>query len=218
MKATFKTLTANPTYTAAKTGAYAYLGFALYQSFSHIVELSVRYGCSSPWASPLLVDSLMLLGKLIRSSKFAKSTRRVGLSLQIFGAFISLLANIFAGQTVGDRVQGAAVIIGFLIIEWVVEHVKPAQVDDSAAKAAAKSAAAAKAAATRRANKAAADRLAAETARKAAEKRERDAERRRMARDIAVVEAAANGQTVTDAVAPVSPAPAGLGRTEPGYL
>lgn len=215
MKAQLTTLTANPTYTIAKTGAYTYLGFALYQSFSHIVELSVRYGCTTPWASPLLVDSLMLLGKLIRSPKLAKSTRRVGLALQMFGAFVSLLANIFAGQTIGDRVQGAAVIIGFLVIEWVVERVKPAQVDDTAAKAATKAAAAAKAAATRRANKAAAERLAAEEARKAQEKRERDAERRRLARQIKEIEQ--TGAMPADLPeAPVSPAP--LGRPEIGYL
>lgn len=210
MKATIKTLTANPTYAAAKAGAYSYLGFALYQSFSHIVELSVRYGCTTPWASPLLVDSLMLLGKLIRSPKMTKRTRRVGLGLQIFGALVSLLANIFAGQTPGDRAQGASVIIGFLIVEWVVEQVKPVQIDDTAAKAAAKAAAAAKGAATRKANaaaKQAATAKAADTRKANAERRRADAERQRMERDIAAVEAAANGEQVTTAVAPVSPAP-----------
>lgn len=206
-----KTAKTNPTYVAAKTGAYAYLGFALYQSYSHIVDLSVRYGCSSPWVSPLLVDSLMLLGKLIRSPKMTKRTRRVGLALQAFGAIASLLANVFAGQTVGDRVQGAAVIIGFLIVEWVVEQVKPVQVDEAAVKAAARAASIAKGKATRAANKAAAEAKKEEAARKAAERRERD----RLAREIAAVEAAANGEQVTTAVAPVSPAPM---RTEPGYL
>ena len=206
-----KTIKANPTYAAAKTGAYSYLGFALYQSFSHIVELSTRYGCTNPWASPLLVDSLMLLGKLIRSPKMTKRTRRVGLGLQAFGALASLVANILAGQTVGDRVQGAAVIIGFLIVEWVVEQVKPVQVDEGAAKAAARAAAAQKAAATRKANTAA----KAAAALKAAETRKANAERRRLEREIAKVEAAANGEQVTTAVAPVSPAPL---RTEPGYL
>jgi hypothetical protein len=213
MKATIKTLTANPTYATAKTAGYAYLGFALYQSFSHIVELSVRYGCSSPWVSPLLVDSLMLLGKLIRSPKMAKSTQRVGLALQIFGAIVSLTANILAGQTVGDRVQGAAVIIGFLIVEWVIERSKPVQVDDSAAKAAAKATSVAKAKATRAANKAAA---AAEQARKdeqAALRRERA----RMDRQIKKVEQ--TGTMPGDLpAAPVSPAPAGAARIEGGYL
>jgi hypothetical protein len=193
----FKTITENPTYAAAKTGAYAYLGFALYQSFSHIVDLSVRYGSSSPWASPLLVDSLMLLGRLIRSPKMTKRARRVGLGLQVFGALASLAANILAGETVGDRVQGAAVIIGFLIVEWVVEQ--------------ARTAAAQKAAATRKANADAKKAAAAKTA----ETRRATAERKRLEREIAAVEAAANGETVTTSVAPVSPAPM---RTEPGYL
>jgi hypothetical protein len=207
----FKTITENPTYAAAKTGAYAYLGFALYQSFSHIVDLSVRYGSSSPWASPLLVDSLMLLGRLIRSPKMTKRARRVGLGLQVFGALASLAANILAGETVGDRVQGAAVIIGFLIVEWVVEQVKPVQVDNTAAQQAARTAAAQKAAATRKANADAKKAAAAKTA----ETRRATAERKRLEREIAAVEAAANGETVTTSVAPVSPAPM---RTEPGYL
>jgi signal transduction histidine kinase len=211
MKATLKTITANPTYTAAKTGAYTYLGFALYQSFSHIVELSVRYGCTNPWASPLLVDSLMLLGKLIRSSKVTKRARVVGGCLQAFGAIVSLLANIFAGQTAGDRVQGAAVIIGFLIVEWVVEQTKPVQVDEAAAKAAAKAAAIAKAQATRAANKAAARVEQAQKDELAEQRRER----RRMARQIKELEL--TGALPADLpAAPVSPAPAG--RTEPGYL
>lgn len=218
MKATFKTITANPTAATTKTAAYGYLGFALYESFSHITALFARWGSNTPWSAPIMIDSLILLGRMARSTKHAETTRRVGLIVQILGILASLFANIKAGETFGDRAQGVLVITGLLIVEWLCERTHPVEKDTAAAKKAAASAASRQAAATRKANKAAAERLAAEQARKAQEKRERDNERRRLARGIADIEAAANGSIVTTAVAPVSPAVGYLPADERGYL
>lgn len=200
------------TYLAAKTAGYTYLGFALYLSFSHIIALFTSWGSHQAWVAPLLLDSLILLGKLIRSHRLPNSTQRVGLGLQVAGALFSLTANILAGDNLGDRVIGGMVIGGFLLVEWVIEQVKPAGSDVAAAKAATRSAAAAKAAATRKANQAA---KAAEQAKK----EERAAERRqarRLAREIADLENATPADFAPAVNAPVSPAP--YGQTEPGYL
>lgn len=213
-----KTTTKSPdwaavaTYIVAKAAGYTYLGFALYLSFSHIIALFTSWGSHQPWVAPLLIDSLILIGKLIRSHRLPRRTQNVGLGLQIIGALFSLAANILAGDNRGDKIIGIMVIGGFLLVEWVVEQVKPAGSDTAATRQAARKAAAVQAAATRKANQAA---KAAEQARRdqaAADRRES----RRLAREIAQLENATAADFAPAVNAPVSPAP--YGRTEPGYL
>jgi hypothetical protein len=224
MKALIKTITANPTATAARTFAAGYLSFAVYQSFSHITQLFTRWGASDAWTMPLMIDSLMLLGKMIRSPKLAKSTRWVGLALYVFGALASLTANILAGDTFGDRAKGVVTICGLLVVEWVCDHIKPVQVDDAAAKADAKAAAIAKAKATRAANKAAAAAEQAEKDRVAAERREARriaAEKREAERKAAADALAAEIERMQDddyPVAPISPAVGYAGSCRTTYL
>jgi hypothetical protein len=210
-----KALTANPTYTAAKLATFSYLGFALYLSFSHIIGLFASWGSHQPWVAPLLVDSLMLLGKLIRRPGLSSSARRIGTVLQYAGAAASLAANMIAGDNKGDRIIGAMVIIGFLVIEWVADHLQPAQVDTAAEKKAKTAAAVAKAAATRAANKAAAEQAAQAKAEAAAAKRERAAMNRAIAAAEKKAAREATQQTkewnewAAEASAPTSPAPIG---------
>lgn len=205
-------LAATATYIAAKTAGYTYLGFALYLSFSHIIALFTGWGSHQPWVAPLLIDSLILIGKLIRSHRLPRRTRNVGLGLQVAGALFSLVANILAGDNLGDRVIGAMVIGGFLLVEWVVEQVKPAGSDTAADRQATRAAAAAKAAATRKANQA--DKAAAQARRDQAAADRREA--RRLAREIAQLENATAADFAPTVNAPVSPAP--CGRPEIGYL
>lgn len=170
-----KAITANPTYTAAKLATYGYLGFALYLSFSHIIGLFAGLGSHHAWVAPLLLDTLILLGKVIRTADVTITARRAGRGLQYFGAAASLTANILAGDNPGDRIIGAMVIIGFLIVEWVSDHMQPRQVDDAAARAAKTASAVAKAKATRAANKAAAEAAEHAAAKAAVLRRERRA-------------------------------------------
>lgn len=210
MKATLKTITDNPTYAFIKTLLYGYLGYALYTSFAHITQLFARWGASTPASAPILIDSLMVLGRLIRSPKLTKTANRWGIALQIFGGVASLAANILAGQTFGDRAIGVIVITGLLVVEIIAEKVRPVQVDTTAAKAAAKAAATAKGQATRAANKAKKDADAARRAELAADRRERQ----RLARELAAADTTALTEWAADPAAPVSPAPIDY----PGYL
>lgn len=197
----------NRTYLAAKLFACTYLGFTLYLSFSHQIALFAGLGSHTPWVAPLITDSLMVFGKMIRSPKLTAGTRRIGVALQLAGAAASLTGNILAGDNAGDRILGAMVITFMLVVEFVTDHTKPVEQDAAAAKKAKTAATAAKAQATRAANKAA-DAVKAEQDKA---RKERDALMRRIkaSEKAAAKQTAELAEWAADTTAPVSPAPAG---------
>jgi hypothetical protein len=212
-----KALLANPAYLAAKTFGFLYLGFALYLSFTHQIALFAGWGSEKAWVAPILTDTMMIFGKMLRGHKMADGTRRLGRILQWAGATISLTANVLAGTNPGDRVIGALTIILMLVFEYAVDHTQPVERDVKATKKATTAAAVAKAQATRAANKAAAQLAAADRAAKEEARRERQALQRRVkaAEQAAAKRAAAEAADQTaelnewaaDTTAPVSPAP-----------
>lgn len=120
----------NATYYLAKT---IVLGFAigcLYFSFSHTIHLAHMLGATGAqaYSSPAFVDGFMLLGRLGMADAFDAATRKVGRRMMTVGALLSLIANVAAGQTVGDRILGALVVIGFLVTEWYAGKLKPAPI------------------------------------------------------------------------------------------
>lgn len=197
-----KALLANRTYLAAKTFAYAYLLFTLCLSFSHQIALFAGLGSHTPWVAPILTDTMMVYGKMLRSPRLSAGTRRTGLILQLAGSALSLAGNILAGDNTGDRIIGVLTIVMMLVFEVAADHTKPAERDTVAAKAAKTAAAVAKAQATRAAKKAAADKAAAD----AADKAEKDRERRRQARLARL--AAEVERNEVGPVAPISAIPA----------
>lgn len=197
--ATTSTEPRNWTYLAGRTIASGFLVGALAASYTHIVHLSNMghlYGWQA-WTAPAFVDGFAMLGRLARSKSFAESTRRTGLRVQIAATLVSFIANVVAGDTIGARIFGAMVVIGYVVAELLAERMHPAATKAEQANAT-RSAAAAKAAATRAANKAKAD---AEAQRKAEQAAARKAKR----------EAAKAQQAEWDAmvkqIAPTSPAP-----------
>ncbi len=107
------------------------VGFAagcLCFSFSHTIHLAHMLGATGTQAytSPAFVDGFMLLGRLGMSPAFDASTRRIGRRMMTIGAILSLIANVAAGQTHGDRIIGALVVAGFLVTEWYAGKLKPA--------------------------------------------------------------------------------------------
>jgi hypothetical protein len=195
----------NFTYYIART---IVLGFAigcLYFSFDHTIHLAHMLGATGTQAytAPAFVDGFMLLGRLGMSAKFDAATNKIGRRMMVVGALISLAANIAAGQTLGGRILGAAVVIGFLVTEWYAGKLKPAPApaptvtpDEQAAidLAAKRSAAARKAAETRKANQAAKPTRKPRTRKPAAAK----------THPVAAIQAL-TPQQINDA--PVSPAP-----------
>lgn len=208
-----KKLLANPTYLFAKAFGFGFLGFALYLSFTHQIALFANWGSEKAWVAPILTDTMMIFGKMLRGHKMAAGTRRLGLILQLAGATISLTANVLAGTNPGDRIIGALTIAMMLVFEYAVDHTQPVEQDVKATKKATTAAAVAKAQATRAANQAAAATAAAEKAAKEAARKERAA----MTRKIKAAEKAAAAQApevpadlakwAADDAAPVSPAP-----------
>lgn len=203
----------NRTFYAAKAFTTSYLTFALFLSCSHITALFTEWGSHTPWAGFILIDSIILIGKVLRSHKMTKGVRRLGGWLQGFGALCSLTANVLAADNLGDQVIGVMVIVFFLIIEAVAERIKPVN-----------TAAARKAAATRKANQEKKQQDADRKAEQARQRRERaaakkaeQAETDRLAREVDQIEAkVADPAWFAAATAPVSPAPI-TNRTQ-GYL
>lgn len=155
----------NWTHITATVIVLAFALGALAISFTHVIELAHRYGVTG-WqaaAAPFFVDGFMLLGRLGMSRRFDSATNRIGRRMMTAGALLSLAANIGVGVTVGQRVFGALVVIGFLVSEWYAGKLAPAPVvvtetaEEIAVRELAekRSAAAKKAAATRAANRAA---------------------------------------------------------------
>lgn len=157
---------ANPTLSMASAVVWAFMLAAAAISALDIIHLAERYGVPAPisWTAPVFIDGLAWLGKMGRSERFDPSTRRAGLKLLALGGALSLAANITVGETVGMKVYGALVVVGFIIAEWYSAKLKPApeakpEVDEETK--ARRSAAAKKAAATRKKRNAAAKRKAA---------------------------------------------------------
>jgi hypothetical protein len=198
----------NWTYLIVKLIVKLYMIGAISVSFTHIVEVFAQLGLQG-WqgdSTPFAIDGFAILGMIGRSEKFAASTRRIGFRVQMVAGSLSLIANIFAGHNLGERIYGVIIVGGFVFAEWYGDKLRPVQADvkvieqvQADAKSAVRSEAAKKAAITRAAN-------AAENARKAAER----AEARKLTRLNREAEKLSNGQITS--IAPVSPAP------EPGYL
>lgn len=123
-----QTATGNTTYYLAKTIVIGFAAGCLYFSFSHTIELAHMLGATGAqaYSSPAFIDGFMLLGRLGMSSKFDVSTRKIGRRMMTVAAVLSLIANIAAGQTPGDKIIGAMVVFGFLITEWYAGKLRPA--------------------------------------------------------------------------------------------
>lgn len=196
----------NLTYPIVKGIAYGMFGTGLALSVTDIYDLfhsTLGSTVITAAAVPMFIDGLQLIGRMARSHRFAESTRRTGFWVQMVGALVSLVANVVAGPSLGDKIGGAIFVIGYISMEAFAERLRPVTDDTAAqqdAEAAAKSAAASerarRAAATRAANKA----KAAKAKRPAAPRAPKITKQ-----DWAAITTAA----------PVSPAPAG---TAIGYL
>jgi hypothetical protein len=134
---------------------------ALAVSFTHIIEASHKldlHGWQS-WTTPFAIDGIAVIGMVMRSEAFSSATRRLGFRVQITAGILSLACNVFAGDTLGERIYGVLIVALFVFSEWLSDRIESREVEDAREQAAKRSAAAAKASATRKAKKAAADRM-----------------------------------------------------------
>lgn len=165
-------------YLTAKTIVTGFVLGAMVISYTHIVHLFAMLGLHG-WqgnAAPAFIDGFVLLGILGRGEQFASRTRRTGLMLQIAATLVSLAANIAAGDSLGARIFGALVVVGYVVAEWYSDQLKPATAEKAETVKATRSAAAQKAAATRKANADAARQAATIKAAAAKARRDRKAQ------------------------------------------
>jgi Protein of unknown function (DUF2637) len=116
----------NATYWTARVIVNGFALGAIALSFNHIVDFGGQLGMGwQSWLAPFFVDGLALLGRLGTSKKFAAKTRRAGHRLMLGAGTLSLAANIAAGHTLGTRVFGAMVVVGFVVAEWYAAQLAP---------------------------------------------------------------------------------------------
>jgi hypothetical protein len=112
------------------------LVYAMVMSSSHIIETSLKIGLTG-WAaytSPILIDAVAAVGKLGRLERFTDATRRSSLWLFLFGGAMSLTANVYAGENLGQRIHGVLVVVVYV---WLESHItklklRPVPVDEPA--------------------------------------------------------------------------------------
>lgn len=146
----------NWTYVVVKVVVLMFMGGAAAISFGHIVDVSSTLGLT--WEAmtvPFFIDGLAILGLVGRTDKFDVSTKRAGMVLVTFAGSLSLAANVYAGDNLGQQCYGALVVCGFALAEWFAGRMKaapsPVRVVDEVTRAK-RSEAARKAAATRKTN------------------------------------------------------------------
>lgn len=102
--------------------AWIVLVYAMVMSSSHIIETSFKIGLDG-WAaytSPILIDAVAVVGKLGRLERFTDATRRSSLRLLLFGGAMSLTANVYAGENLGQRIHGVLVVV---VMIWIESHI-----------------------------------------------------------------------------------------------
>jgi len=178
--------------TIVKLIVRAYFLYALYASAGHIIHTANKLGLygRDAYAWPALIDGIAVIGMVMRSERWSTRTRRIGLRVQCCAGLLSLAANVYAGNTIGQRINGVMIVALFVVSEWLVDNMETRaaelariQAAEDAAEARAAEAAAAELAAAEAAKRSAAAKQGAVTkaARKAeAERNER--ERIRVAR------------------------------------
>lgn len=147
----------NWTLIAATVIVYGYLLSTLALSVSNIIGFAGALGASGmlAHAAPLFVDGLFLMGKLLSNPRLGEDCNRYGFKLMCVGGALSLIANVFHGHTAGDRVVGALLVLGFVLVEHgatLLGRVSAARREARNAPDPIRAEAARKAAATRKAN------------------------------------------------------------------
>jgi vacuolar-type H+-ATPase subunit I/STV1 len=111
---------ANSTYVVVWLIVRLFLVGAAGISFGHIVT-TARALQVTGWqvnVVPLFIDGIAILGLIGRTGALGERAKRCAPALILPAGAVSLAANVFAGQTIGDKIFGALVVAGFMLVEW----------------------------------------------------------------------------------------------------
>jgi Protein of unknown function (DUF2637) len=107
---------------------------ALTISFIHIITAAQKTGLEGyeAWVTPLMIDGVALIGMIMRGVEFSKRTRKIGFWTQFGAGMVSLIANVYAADSVGGMILGVAVVGLFLFSEWLSDNITTADDDKRA--------------------------------------------------------------------------------------
>jgi uncharacterized membrane protein len=114
-----------------RTIVKAYFLGALTLSFMHIVEAANKLHTTGwqIWCWPFMIDGIAVIGMVMRSKNWSSATNKIGFRVQLGAGTLSLAANIYAGNTTGDRMTGIGAVALFLFAEWLSDHMETRQAE-----------------------------------------------------------------------------------------
>jgi hypothetical protein len=100
--------------------AYCFMATAAGVSYTHIVKTAESIGLQDwqRWITPVFIDGFALLGKVGRLPRFKEGTRRAGLLIMSVAGALSLVCNVYAGDTLGYQLWGILTVGCFIGAEW----------------------------------------------------------------------------------------------------
>lgn len=110
----------NSTYVLVWLIVRMFLVGAAWISYGHIVTTSQELQVTGwqPFVVPVFIDGIAILGLIGRTGKLGARAKKYAPALILPAGALSLAANVFAGKTLGDKIFGALVVAGFMLVEW----------------------------------------------------------------------------------------------------
>lgn len=103
-----------------------YFVAALILSFTHIMTTGHKLHTTGwqVWFWPFMLDGIAVIGMVMRTDKWSDHTNKVGFRVQMVAGTLSLGANVYAGNTVGDIITGVGAVGLFLFAEWLSDQLE----------------------------------------------------------------------------------------------
>lgn len=100
-------------------GIWALLVLAAFVSASHIVDTAGTLGLTGwyRYAAVALIDFVAIVGKLSMHESFTPAFRKSGFRLLMAGGVLSLGANVYAGDNLGEKGFGVLTVGVFMLLE-----------------------------------------------------------------------------------------------------
>lgn len=100
-------------------GIWALLVLAAVVSASHIVDTAGTLGLTGwyRYAAVALIDFVAIVGKLSMHVDFLEDFRKSGFRLLMAGGLLSLAANVYAGDNLGEKGFGVLTVSVFMLLE-----------------------------------------------------------------------------------------------------
>ena len=97
---------------------------ALAVSFMHIVGAAHKLDLMGwqSYTTPFSIDGIAVIGMVMRSARWSTDTNRLGFRVQVTAGLLSLACNVYAGNTIGERIYGVVIVALFVFSEWLSDH------------------------------------------------------------------------------------------------